>query len=186
MRVSPKLRAGLLLVALIATVAAVRWADGLPDANEGAMAQTSVRPKDKRPQQQGQTQAPAQKQALDLEKLQRSAAPQPESDPFAARSFRPAPPKPKHVAAAAAAAVALPPPPPPPPPQAPPLPFIYMGRLNEDQNTTVFLTAGDRNLVVKPGDVIDNTYRIEQVTDSSVVMTYLPMNQRQTLAIGNP
>lgn len=184
MRVPPKLRAGLLLVALVATVAAVRWADGLPDANEGAMAQTSARPKDKRTQQQSQTQA--QKQALDLQKLQRSAAPEPESDPFAARSFRPAPPpKPKHVAAAAAA-VALPPPPPPPPPQAPPLPFIYMGRLNEEQNTTVFLTAGDRNLVVKPGDVIDNTYRIEQVTDSSVVMTYLPMNQRQTLAIGNP
>ena len=61
-----------------------------------------------------------------------------------------------------------------------------MGRLAEDQSTTVFLTAGDRNLVVKPGDVIDNTYKVEQVTDSAVVLTYLPMNQRQTLATGNP
>jgi hypothetical protein len=63
---------------------------------------------------------------------------------------------------------------------------MYMGRLAEDQSTTVFLIAGDRNLVVKPGDVIDNTYKVEQVTDSAVVLTYLPMNQRQTLAIGNP
>jgi hypothetical protein len=41
-------------------------------------------------------------------------------------------------------------------------------------------------LVVKPGDLIDNTYKVEEVTDSSVVLTYLPMKQRQTLAIGTP
>jgi len=61
-----------------------------------------------------------------------------------------------------------------------------MGRLNEEQSTTVFLSAGDRNLVVKPGDVIDSTYKVEQVTDSAVVLTYLPMNQQQSLAIGTP
>jgi hypothetical protein len=68
---------------------------------------------------------------------------------------------------------------------APPLPFVYMGRLAE-QNTTAFLVMGDRNLVVKPGDVNDNTYKIEEVGESAMVLTYLPMNQRQTLPIGTP
>ncbi len=59
-----------------------------------------------------------------------------------------------------------------------------MGKLAEDQSTTVFLISGDRNLVVKLGDVIDNTYRLDEVTDSTVVLTYLPINQRQSLPIG--
>jgi hypothetical protein len=123
--------------------------------------------------------------ALDLQKLQRAPALDPDGDPFGPRSFRPAPPKIKAPTAAEAAALAAAQPAP-PPPMAPPLPFVYMGRLAEEQNTTVFLVMGDRNLVVKPGDVIDNTYKIEEVGESAMVLTYLPMNQRQTLPIGTP
>jgi hypothetical protein len=182
MRISPKLRAAILIVGLGATLAAVRWADSLPevaDPSTGAKAESRLHARATREQQ-----AAAQATALDLQKLQRGPQSEPESDPFGTRDFRPPPPpKPKGSSITAAAGVL---PPPPPPPQAPPLPFIYMGRLDEEQNTTVFLTAGDRNLVVKPGDLIDNTYKIEQVTESTVVLTYLPMNQRQTLAIGTP
>jgi hypothetical protein len=182
MRVPPKLRVALVVVALAATLAAVRWADNLPDlADAGAKAMAG----NGRARPQREQKPASQPSALDLQRLQRGPQADPSSDPFGARDFRPPPPKPKGLAAAGTS-IALPPPPPPPPPQAPPLPFIYMGRLAEDQSTTVFLTAGDRNLVVKPGDVIDNTYKVEQVTDSAVVMTYLPMNQRQTLAIGTP
>ncbi len=73
---------------------------------------------------------------------------------------------------------------PPPPPQAPPLPFAYLGKLAEGDNTTVFLSMGDRNLVVRTGDVIDNNYRVEEVTDAAVVLTYLPLTMKQTLPIG--
>jgi hypothetical protein len=48
----------------------------------------------------------------------------------------------------------------------------------------VFLTTGDRNLVVRPGDVIDNNYRLEEVTDTTVVLTYLPLTVKQTIPIG--
>jgi hypothetical protein len=182
MRISPKLRAAILIVGLGATLAAVRWADSLPevaDPNAGARPESRQHVRPTREQQ-----AATQSTALDLQKLQRGPQSEPESDPFGTRDFRPPPPpKPKESSITAAAGVL---PPPPPPPQAPPLPFIYMGRLDEEQNTTVFLTAGDRNLVVKPGDLIDNTYKVEQVTESAVVLTYLPMNQRQTLAIGTP
>jgi hypothetical protein len=183
MRIPPKLRVALLIIGLAGTLAAVKWADSLPDVGDASAGAIADRARDRnsRPQQSS---AQPSSSALDLQRLQRGPQHEPESDPFGARDFRPPPPpKPKPMPGQLDAALAMPPP---PPPQAPPLPFIYLGRLNEDQGTTVFLTAGDRNLVVKPGDVIDNTYKIEQVTDSAVVLTYLPMNQQQTLAIGTP
>jgi hypothetical protein len=181
MRIPPKVRVGLLIAGLAATLGLVRWAENLSDAGDAAARGVDAKPRARSERQP----SPPQTGALDLEKLQRGPQQEPESDPFGTRDFRPPPPpKPKN-AAGALPTVALPPPPP-PPPQAPPLPFVYMGRLSEDESTTVFLTAGDRNLVVKPGDVIDNTYKVEQVTDSAVVLTYIPMNQRQTLAIGTP
>ena len=179
MRVNPKLRAALLIGALALTLAAVRWADKLTDMNEasaGAVAEAAPR---------GHTgPAPATGQAapaLDLGKLRRAPVVDPNGDPFGARNFRPAPPKVKTGPSAAAAAVASQ-----PAPQAPPLPFAYIGRLSEDRDTTVFLAMGERNLVLKPGDVIDNMYKLEEVNDSGVVLTYLPLSQRQTLSIGTP
>jgi len=43
---------------------------------------------------------------------------------------------------------------------------------------------GDRNLVVKPGDVIDNMYRLDQVSDNAVMLTHLPTGMQQSLPIG--
>jgi hypothetical protein len=176
MQLNPKLRAALLISALAMTLAAVRWADTLTDVTEasaGAVAEATPRTRgDSRP-------APTQPApALDLTKLRRAPVAEPDSDPFGPRSFRPAAPKVRGPAAVAAVAA------PAPPPLAPPLPFSYMGRLAEESSTTVFLTVGERNLVVKAGDVIDNTYKVEEVSDSAVVLTYLPLGQRQTLPIG--
>ena len=179
MRVSPKLRVGLLIGALALTLVAVRWADTLtevPEASAGAVAEPVPRARSAAPA------APAQRApALDLQKLQRQRALDPNGDPFGPRSFRPAPPKVKTPAQQAGLEAPVPPP---PPPQAPPLPFSYMGRLSEDADTTVFLAFGDRNLVVKPGDVIDNMYKLEEVSENTLVLTYLPLSQRQTLPIG--
>lgn len=180
-----KLRVGILIGALACTLGAVYWASSLtdvPEASAGAVVAGAPRPRPVTPVAQS---TPAAAPGLDLQKLQRRRGLAPDGDPFGPRSFKPPPPKiavpaPETAGASAAA------PPPPPPPQAPPLPFIYMGRLSEDANTTVFLTSGDRNFVVRPGDVIDNTYKLESVSDSAVVLTYLPLTQRQTLPIGTP
>ena len=182
MRISPKLRIGLVIGALALTLVAVRWADTLTDVPEASA--NGVAEPVKRVRPVADTSAAQHAPALDLKKLQRPRALDPDGDPFGPRSFKPAPPKisPQQAAQAALAVPA----PPPPPPQAPPLPFTYMGRLSEDRTTTVFLTLGDRNLVVKAGDTIDNTYKLEEVGESAIVLTYLPMNQRQTLPIGTP
>jgi hypothetical protein len=100
---------------------------------------------------------------------ERVAAAPPAQDPFQSRSWEP--PAPPVVAAA-----------PPPRPEAPPLPFTYLGKLLEDGQTTLFLAREDRNYVVRSGDTIDGTYRIEEIRDAAAVFVYLPLKSKRTLA----
>jgi hypothetical protein len=44
-----------------------------------------------------------------------------------------------------------------------------------------FIAKGDALFVVSVGDTIDTSYRIDSLTADAVVMTYLPLNTRQTL-----
>jgi hypothetical protein len=73
---------------------------------------------------------------------------------------------------------------PPPAPTAPPLPYQVLGKKLEDGAWQVFLTRDDNVHIVKPGDLLDEQYRIEKIEPPALVMTYLPLNERQTLAIG--
>ena len=94
-------------------------------------------------------------------------------DLFASHSFLPPPPKlPVRVG-------------PPPAPMAPPLPFRYQGRMTEEGATTVFLAQGDRILVARAGDLLNNQYRVESVTTRAVNFMYEPLKQRQTLTLGS-
>jgi hypothetical protein len=81
-----------------------------------------------------------------------------------------------------------PPPPakpiPPPPPSAPPLPFTYLGKKNEDGAWQVFLSRGDETLILREHSVIDDRYRVESIQPPTLTLTYMPLNQIQTLAIG--
>jgi len=92
--------------------------------------------------------------------------------------------------------VAAPPPPPPPPlpvvlpppappPQAPPLPFKYVGVLHVSPDHTLwYLLSGERLIIAATGEVIDNTHRIDGADAGQLRFTYMPLAQRQSLAIG--
>ncbi|NKG11787.1 secretion system X translation initiation factor [Ralstonia solanacearum] len=72
----------------------------------------------------------------------------------------------------------------PPPPSAPALPFVYLGMLNpETAKPQVFISSGDRLLIVSPGDVIDGVYRFESIAATEARFTYLPLNQRQVMSV---
>ena len=86
---------------------------------------------------------------------------------------------------AAARVQASAPPPPPPKPLAPPFPYAYLGGLLEDGVRTTFFTRGDRVLPVKAGDTVDAVYRVDQMTEKHMTLTYLPLNQSLTLALGS-
>src|SRR5262245_43506916 len=51
---------------------------------------------------------------------------------------------------------------------APPLPFIYLGQILDDGKTTVFVARGEDHYSLAPGLVIDDTYKVERVTDTQV------------------
>jgi hypothetical protein len=78
-------------------------------------------------------------------------------------------------------------PPPPPPsvvPVAPQLPFTYLGRYGDSDTRTVILLKGDKVYTVMPGEIIENTYRVEKLTKGTVNLTYLPLNILQSLRTG--
>ena len=60
-----------------------------------------------------------------------------------------------------------------------------MGKLISDEANAVFLTQGERNLVVREGDVIDSLYRVERFADTQILLTHLPTGIQQTLVTGN-
>jgi hypothetical protein len=82
--------------------------------------------------------------------------------------------------------------PPPPPvivqkpaaPVAPPLPYMYMGKMIENGRLSIFLTRQDKPYVVHAGDVLDNQYRVDSISPPIMELTYLPLKQKQTLDIG--
>jgi hypothetical protein len=44
---------------------------------------------------------------------------------------------------------------------------------------------GDRILTVKEGEIFEGNYRLDGVTGSKLGLTYLPLNIKQTLDMGN-
>ena len=181
-----RLRMALLVVALATTLGVVYWASRLPsDPASEELVVRAANPIPRSEKQRSVPESPAHAGgALDLNRLQRPKSAEPTDDLFGARDFTPKPKPARRPIAqpaemvAAAPVVAQPPPPPPP--------FTYMGRLAEGAQTTVFLAHGDRNLVVRVGDVIDNTYKVEEIGPTLLVLTYLPQNLKQSLPIGVP
>lgn len=122
----------------------------------------------------------AQRPLLDLQRLQARRAQQPVAELFAAKSWYVPPP----------------PPPPPPPapvvvpvpvkPAAPPLPFVFMGRMSESDRLSIFLVKGERAYIAAEGDVIDGTYKLEKIEPRQVTLRYLPLDMAQTLALKDP
>jgi hypothetical protein len=84
-----------------------------------------------------------------------------------------------------------PPPPPvvevaPPPPSAPPLPFTVLGSYASAGGEPVyFLVKGDSVYDVRIGDVIDNTYSVDSMSNGQLQLTYLPLKIGQTLPVGS-
>jgi len=94
---------------------------------------------------------------------------------FAVRSWRPPEPPPSVAVQA-------------PPPSAPPLPYRYVGRMEEGGAVVVFLAEGAadaRPRLVRQGDQWPN-YRVDEITPQGMRLTYLPLNETQRLLFGSP
>lgn len=73
------------------------------------------------------------------------------------------------------------------PATAPPLPFTVAGAIRGKQiaegHPVAFLRQQDEILVVRSGDLIGQSYRVENITAEKIEFTYLPLKQRQTLSL---
>lgn len=126
------------------------------------------------------------------------ARPMTTSSPSAWASMAPPPPPPVKEA----------PPPPPPPPMAPRFPHAWIGRVNDE---TVSVAASPAAVapavssasaasaprpiqravlagpvstwVVKDGDVIEGQWRVDRIQDRTMRLTYLPLQQSQTVSM---
>jgi len=178
----PALRYGLLLGGLGLTAGAVFWASQLPSDDSSVVASASpnrTRSVTSRSVAGAQSVDQQMGGGLDLRRLQRERSETPNADLFGSRNFSP-PPTPEQVKAhqrgqGTQQEAAAPP---------PPLPFTYIGQLDDGTYTMIFLAEGDRNLSVRKGDVIDDKYRVEDINENELVLVYLPQNARQTLQIG--
>jgi len=75
----------------------------------------------------------------------------------------------------------------PPPPTAPPLPFTAVGaiqgkRIGNGQQQA-FIQHGDALTIIQKGDTVAGNYRVDDITTDSVMFTYLPLGQKQSLLL---
>lgn len=73
----------------------------------------------------------------------------------------------------------------PAPVAAPPLPFTFLGKMRDDGVWRVFLGREDKTYIVGQSDLIEGAYRVETVRPPVMIITYLPLREQQTLAIGD-
>ena len=95
---------------------------------------------------------------------------------FAAAAFVPPPPRVVKPAIVA--------PPPPPAPTAPALPFTFVGKRFDGGRWEVFVSRGEQTLILRAGQTIDASYRVESIQPPRMVLIYLPLDEKQTLNIG--
>ena len=70
-------------------------------------------------------------------------------------------------------------------PTAPELPFQFIGRMGTNDDLQIFLQSGEKLYVVRQGDVIEDTYRLDRVSAEELSLVYLPLHQSQTLSVGS-
>ena len=176
MNLSPTLRWALYGVALVGAIGAAIWVER-DGADPAVVANAPERQDSPKTQPSSQTGTAADEtredSALGIDSLPTRSHHGASADPFSPRSW-------KQMAADAARRDA--PPRPPPVPQPPPLPFSYMGKLVEGKVTTIFLTHDDENYIARLGDTINERYRVEEIGEDQMVLTYLPLKRRQHLA----
>lgn len=162
---SPRTRWALLIALLALSAGLVLFGDAPPS---DAAPVVDATPADL-PRSGTATETPARASAVTILEIVLRAPSTVPADAFAVRDWTPPPP-----------------PPPPAPPMAPPLPFTYLGKKQQDGAWVVFLGRQDETYIVKASDAIDSLYRVEAVSPPSMTITYLPLQQQQTLAIGEP
>ncbi len=66
-------------------------------------------------------------------------------------------------------------------PQPPALPFVYGGRYTESGKIMAFLTEGTAVYTVSQGETLKDAYRVDEIGEDNITLTYLPLGLQQKL-----
>jgi hypothetical protein len=178
MKISKKQRSWILGAALLLTVAATAAVNSQDDADIAVVHREKLKstelvphqPITSEPNQETEhlavSDAPSD---LLVDKLKRPALPESVKDMFPVKSWYVPPPPSKII----------------PPPVAPPLSYQYIGKMLEEGNhPAVFLEKQGRIFIVRVGDTVDSKYRVDTIVPPLMTFTYLPLNIKQTMQIG--
>lgn len=158
--------------ALAATLAAVIWMQAHDESADDGVQLAAPR---HAPRMGGAAEAaqPATHAAAAAGAEQAEAEADKPVDLFRPHAWYVPPPPPKPVLADA----------PPPVPTAPPVPFIYMGKMeNTPRGTLIFLSAGNKTYTVAKGEIIDRVWRVDDEDANTVRLTYMPLSMPQALS----
>jgi hypothetical protein len=60
-----------------------------------------------------------------------------------------------------------------------------MGKMmQQGEKSSVFLAKQDRIYIVSEGDAVDMSYRVDSIAPPLMTLTYLPLDIKQTMQIG--
>ena len=105
---------------------------------------------------------------ISLESIKKTRASNSNEDLFRSKSWYVPPPPP--------------PPAPPPKPVAPPLPFTFLGMsTHPDGSQTLFISDQTRVFLIHGGETLDQNYHVDGIQNGKLVLTYLPLKQKQYL-----
>lgn len=68
-------------------------------------------------------------------------------------------------------------------PPLPPLPYRYLGRMDDGERRIVFLEKGPVVLTAAAGDTIEGIYRIESVSETAIAFRHIARDVVQTLQV---
>ncbi len=167
MNISKKNRSWILGSALLLTVAATAAVNSQDDSDTGSVQPAVSKARNHQHHERLASSEPPTD--ILVEKLTRKPLPEKVKDMFPAQSWYVPPPQTRVVAR----------------PSAPPLFFHYIGKmLEEGEHTAVFLEKQSRIFIVREGDAIDSNYRVDAITPPVMTLTYLPLDEKQTVQIG--
>ena len=68
-------------------------------------------------------------------------------------------------------------------PMVPPFPYTIAGIIEDPSGPMVVFTKQNQNYVVRVGEVLEQTYRVESVGAESAMVTYLPLRIAQAIPL---
>ena len=72
---------------------------------------------------------------------------------------------------------------PPAAPTAPPFPYTIAGSVADANGLMIVFNRQNQDFVLRVGDVLEQTYRVEAIDPQSVTVTYLPLGLTQAVVI---